>query len=140
MSVAAVLAGALAAAGCREELGPVAFSTTRVTGRVSEGGQPVGGGWIEFWPAEGTVGNLRSAPIGPDGRFEATRVAVGTSAIGLVDAPIRLHGGWQLFYSHASPIRRAIGPGPQSHVEIDLLSEAVRHHEATTSRVPEGSP
>jgi hypothetical protein len=100
----------------------------------------VGGGWIEFWPADGTVGNLRSAPISPDGRFEATGVAVGTNAVGLVDAPIRLPGGRQLFYSHASPIRRVIGPGPHVRVEIDVLSEAARQHEATTSRIPERSP
>jgi hypothetical protein len=138
--VATVLTVALVAAGCREELGPVTFPTTRVTGQVSEGGPKVGGGWIEFWPTEGTVGNLRSAPIGPDGRFDATGVAVGRNVIGLVDAPIRLPGGRELFYSHASPIRRVIPPGPASTLAIDLLAEAIRHQQETMRNVPESPP
>ena len=64
-------------AGCREELGPVRFPTTRVCGRVLESGRPVAGGWIEFAPIEGTVGNRRSAPLAADGRFEVSGVAVG---------------------------------------------------------------
>src|SRR5215212_6208285 len=70
--------------GCGEELGPEPMPTARVAGRVRIGDRPVRGGWVEFMPVEGTVGRLRSAPLGPDGRFADDRVAVGTNAIRLV--------------------------------------------------------
>jgi hypothetical protein len=139
----AALACALPAglAGCREELGPVALRTTRVTGTIREGGRPVGRGWVEFVPIEGTVGNLRTAAIGPDGRFEATRVAVGRNLIGLVNVPMSLPDGPRLFAPSASPIRRAIPAGDPAVLEIDLLEEAIRHQrqQATTAELPETS-
>jgi hypothetical protein len=130
------IAGAIAC-GCREELGPVAFRTTRVTGVVRHGGRPVVGGWIEFVPLGKTVGNFRSAPIGPDGRFEATGVAVGPNLIGLVDAPIDRPGGNRLFLTNKSPIRRDIPPGPATTLEIDLVEELIRHQGRTTRAEPE---
>jgi hypothetical protein len=139
----AVLGSALAGSGCREELGPVAFATTRVTGVVSEGGRPVPGGWIEFMPVDGTVGNLRSAPIARDGRFEATEVAVGSSAIDVVHAPIRSHEVRWLLRSRGKPIRRTIPPGPQARLDIDLLTEAYRIEKAQSDTAPgkaAGSP
>ncbi len=116
-------------AGCREELGPEQFRTTSVSGVVRDGGRPVTGGWIEFQPVEGTVGNLRSAPIGPDGSFVADRVAVGTVAIGVVGAPL---GGLpaEVFRELAHPIRRKIPAGPSAPLEIDLLEEAIRYRKA----------
>jgi hypothetical protein len=120
------------APGCREELGPVRFPTTRVTGVVREGERPVGGGWIEFLPVDGTVGNLRSAPLRPDGSFEADRVAVGTNQVGLVAAPVGSLLA-QRFHPMRSPIRRAIPAGPSTTLTIDLIEEAVHHQPAPPS-------
>jgi hypothetical protein len=113
-------------AGCREELGPVQFPATRVRGRVVERGQPVAGGWIEFVPIEGTVGDRRSAPLAADGRFEVSGVAVGRNVIGLVNAPIRWPDGRKLFHGQGSPIRRDIPRGAATTLTIDLLTEALR--------------
>ena len=128
------------ASGCREELGPVTFPTTRVAGVVRAGGRPVGGGWIEFVPYGKTVGNLRSAPIAPDGTFEATGVAVGPHIIGLVDvAPVDPPGLGRLFQTQGSPIRRVIPPGPATRLEIDLVEETIRHQREKTQEAPETS-
>jgi hypothetical protein len=129
----AVAMAVVSAAGCREELGPVSFATTRVTGVVREGGRPLGGGWIEFMPVDGTVGNLRSAPIGRDGRFEATKVAVGRHLVGFVAAPIGRPDVRQRFEGPNSPIRLAIPPGRATNLDIDLLEETLRHQLAPRS-------
>jgi len=121
------------APGCSEELGPERFPTTRVTGVVVEGGRPVGGGWIEFIPTEGTVGNIRSARIGKDGSFQTDRVAIGENVIRLVNAPITVPGGARLFGQFASPVRRRIPQVPAGPLTIDLLDEAVRY-QATRAR------
>jgi len=121
-------------AGCREELGPVQFPTTCVRGQVVEGGRPVAGGWIEFVPVEGTVGDRRSAPLAADGRFEATGVAAGRNVIGLVNAPIRWPGGRKLFTTQGSPIRRDIPRGAATTLTIDLLTEAFRHEKDKQER------
>jgi hypothetical protein len=112
-------------AGCSEELGPEQFLTTPLAGHILEDGRPVAGGWVEFIPVEGTKGNQRSARIQPDGSFQADRVAVGEVAIRLVNAPIRLPGGMQLFGSFQTPIRRVISEHPDSPLEIDLLKETL---------------
>jgi hypothetical protein len=117
---------ALLAPGCSEELGPERFPTTRVAGTVVEGGRPIGGGWIEFIPIDGTVGNLRSARIGKDGTFQADRVAIGKNLIKLVNAPITITGGARLF-ERFPIIRRKIPPQPDGLLTIDLLEEAVRY-------------
>ncbi|MDR3633310.1 MAG: hypothetical protein P4L84_05690 [Isosphaeraceae bacterium] len=118
-------------AGCREELGPVAAPTTRVTGVVRIGRRPVGGGWIEFYPVAGTVGNLRVAPVGPDGRFAADGVAVGTNMVGLAQMPNAGPYRYQ-FRSFQSTIRRTIRPGPATTLDLDLAEEAAAR--ATTPR------
>jgi hypothetical protein len=123
------------APGCREELGPTPMPTTRVTGSVREGAQPIRGGWIEFLPVDGTVGNLRSAPIGPDGRFVADGVAVGKNQIGLVAAPIRTLPA-RRFLTTSSPVRRAIPGGPTTDLTIDLIEEAIRHQPPSSSSNP----
>ena len=123
----------LLAAGCSEELGPERFPTTRVAGIVVEGGRPVAGGWIEFIPTDGTVGNIRSARIGRDGSFQADRVAIGENVIRLVNAPINMPGGEKLFGQFSSPIRRKIPLEPDGPLAIDLLEEAVRY-QATRPR------
>lgn len=113
-------------AGCAEELGPPRRETTRVTGVVREGGEPVGGGWIEFVPTDGAVGDMRSAPIGPDGRFTAERVAVGPSRVGLTGAPVRIPGWRRYFDPLTSSVRRRIPPGDATEVTIDLYEELAR--------------
>jgi hypothetical protein len=75
------------AAGCEDVFGPERPPTTSVRGRVLLAGRPLSRGWLEMLPAGGTLGNLRSAPIGPDGRFAASRVPVGRVAIRLVGSP-----------------------------------------------------
>jgi hypothetical protein len=117
-------------AGCREELGPVRFPTTCVRGQVVEAGRPVVGGWIEFVPFAGTVGNRRSARLAADGRFEVAGVAVGRNIIGLVNAPIDLPGGRKLFHTQRGRIQRDIPPGPPTTLTIDLLTEALRPEKA----------
>jgi magnesium transporter len=123
---------ALALVGCSEELGPERFPTATVRGLVTLGNRPVGGGWIEFHPAEGTRGNLRIARIRPDGSFEAEGVPVGRVIIGLDRIPVEpmiTRSGPvdpRLFRSLGSPIRRTIPPGRDVELPIDLLDEATR--------------
>jgi hypothetical protein len=119
------LAGSLAS-GCSEELGPVPRETTQVTGVVRQGVEPVRGGWIEFSPIDGTVGNLRSAPIRPDGTFTADGVAVGKNLIGMAAVPGLGRRESQVFDTLGSPIRRTISRGSSSSVTIDLVEEAAR--------------
>ncbi len=93
------------------------------------------GGWIEFLPAEGTVGNLRSAPIGADGSFQADGVAIGTNFIGLTDAKVSIPGGWRRFQTTSKPpegvhIERKIPPSSSSPLVIDLLEELFRQQAA----------
>jgi hypothetical protein len=119
--------------GCSEELGPERFPTTKVTGVVVEGGRPVGGGWIEFLPTDGTVGNIRSARIGKDGSFQTDKVAIGVNVIRLVNAPISVPGGAMVFGQFASPIHRRITQEPGGPLQIDLMEEMVRY-QATRAR------
>jgi len=123
----------LLAPGCSEELGPERFPTTRVAGIVVEGGHPIAGGWIQFIPTDGTVGNIRSARIGRGGSFQADRVAIGENVIRLVNAPINMPGGEKLFGQFSSPVRRKIPLEPDGRLAIDLLEEAVRY-QATRPR------
>jgi hypothetical protein len=117
-----------AVSGCSEELGPERYPTTTVSGVVLEGGSPVGGGWLEFIPVEGTVGDMRSARLAPDGSFRADRVAVGENALRLVNAPIRMPQGSRLFGQFSTPVRRVISTHPANPIRIELVDEAVRYH------------
>jgi hypothetical protein len=114
------------AAGCAEELGPERRVTTRVTGVVREGARPVGGGWVEFWPTDGTVGDLRSAPIGPDGRFDADGVAVGRNRVGLVAVPSQVPNCRFYFDPLRTSIRRDVPAGPRADLTIDLYQELAK--------------
>src|SRR5207253_905083 len=80
-----ILSLGLLVTGCSEELGPVPMRVSRVRGVVREGSRPVSGGWIEFFPVDGTIGNLRSARLRADGSFDADGVAVGVNLIRLVN-------------------------------------------------------
>jgi hypothetical protein len=115
--------------GCAEELGPVPMPVVRVRGVVREGGHPVSGGWIEFFPVNGTIGNLRSARLRADGSFDADRVAVGENLIRLVNVPIESPLASR-FRSFASPIRRKIPEPGSAPLTIDLFEETVRFQAA----------
>ncbi len=123
VSTALMLAWVLS--GCAEELGPEKFVTTRVRGTVSFGKKPVTKGWIEFWPADGSVGVMRSAPIQPDGSFDATRVPVGRNAVGFIGTNLSRRVGPE-FYILGQKIKRVIPAGPNSELQIDLFDELVR--------------
>lgn len=121
--------------GCREELGPEQFETTQVSGIIRISGRSVPKdwkGWIEFVPVDGTVGKLRSAPIRPDGSFEADRVAVGWNQIGLVNVPVHPDQA-RKFHPFSSPIRRMI-PHGRSEIEIDLYVEEIKDQKAALKR------
>jgi hypothetical protein len=116
---------ALASSGCSEELGPELMPVTRVQGVVKEGRRPVSGGWIEFFPVDGTVGNLRSARLNSDGTFETDRVPIGLNLIRLVNVPFSTPGARQVFGAYTSPIRRKIPAESTEPVVIDILDELV---------------
>jgi hypothetical protein len=103
------------------------MTVTRVEGIVTQGDRPVSGGWIEFTPVGGTVGNLRSARLRADGRFVGEGVAVGENAIRLVNARMESPVFVRLFSPFTSPIRRVIAEHPSGPLKIDLVEEAVRY-------------
>lgn len=70
--------------GCGEGMQPFDYPTADVTGRATYQGRPVSGGWIEFHPEPPTVGHFTTAMIGPDGTYDARRVAVGTHRVEIV--------------------------------------------------------
>lgn len=123
--LALVLTG-LAGHGCREELGPERFASTSVRGLVVEEKEPVRGGWIEFIPIDGTLGDLRSARIGADGSFRADKVPIGLCAIRIVNAQIRTRGAAELFSQPNSPIRRVITADSREPLKLDLIEEMVQ--------------
>jgi hypothetical protein len=114
------------AAGCSEELGPERFLVARISGVVREGSRPVARGWIEFIPVDGTVGNLCSAKLGPDGSFVADKVAIGINLIRLVNAPLNTPGAIRVVGAYQSPIRREIAAGPTEPLVIDVVEELIR--------------
>jgi hypothetical protein len=118
----------LLASGCQEELGPERMPTTRVVGRVHLRSMPVGGGWIEFYPTDGTVGKLRSARLRPDGSFEADKVAIGRNAIQIVHPSIPLPGQMHpqspiSIFERVAVIRRDITGVPETTIDIDVQDE-----------------
>lgn len=114
------------AAGCADELGPERRETTRVSGVVREGPRPVRGGWIEFIPTDGTVGNMRSTPIGPDGRFDAVGVPVGANRVGISGARIDLPNWRRYFDPLSTTIERVVPRQPSTGITIDLYEELAR--------------
>ena len=121
-------------AGCSEELDPERAATTGVTGSVTIGGRAVTGGFIAFDPAFGTRGNLRVAPIEPDGSFHAEGVAVGQVVLRLDQLPVRsiptvpepIEARRFELLLHRSPIVRTILPGGATRLPIDLIEEVSR--------------
>lgn len=116
-------------AGCADALGPEAIPTAEVSGVVLMSGEPLGGGWVEFQPIDGAMGDVRSARINPDGSFRADRVPIGLTAIKLVNVPIKLPGAAQLF-SHGSPIRRTIPAQSAEPIRIDVFQELLQYQRA----------
>jgi hypothetical protein len=136
----ALLGIALSSPGCGQALGPVPLAVTRVQGRVSEGPRPVTGGWIEFYPVDGTVGDLRSARLRPDGSFEADRVAVGLNLVRLVNVHLEAPGAERLFGAYSSPIRRVIPAEQGRDLSIDVVDELLRFQNSRTRRPRSGAP
>jgi magnesium transporter len=128
----AILAMSSMILGCSEELDPEHPATSTVDGVVRVGNTPVGGGWIEFDPVEGTAGNLRIARIRPDGSFQADRVPVGKVLVRLSQIPVLGVPGpagpvsSRVFGSFQSPIRRTIPDRSKVDLTIDLIEESAR--------------
>jgi hypothetical protein len=103
--------------GCFEAWHGPAREEMVVEGVVRMGEVPIQGGWVEFNPMDGAVGRVRSAPIGPDGRFRATGMARGYHAVRIVYPPAFPPVN-RLFQSFRTPIRLNLdGKAP---LEIDL--------------------
>jgi len=120
--------------GCSQELGPERMPVTQVQGAVREGNRPVSGGWIEFFPVDGTIGNLRSARVRPDGSFEADKVPIGLNLIRLVNVPLTSPAAQRLFGAYSSPIRRTIPGGPTHPIVIDVVDETIRWQKSLARR------
>jgi hypothetical protein len=133
----AIVSVALGISGCSEELGPESMPVTRVNGSVTEGGRPLSRGWVEFFPVDGTVGNLRSAQIRSDGSFETDGVAIGQNLIRLVNAGIRKDFG--IFGTFHSPIRRIVPAQPGEPLRIELVDEAIRFQSSLPRQASSGS-
>lgn len=123
--------GALALAGCAEELGPEPMKTVRVTGRVTLDGKPVGPGWLEFQPIDGTVGRLTSARLDRSGTFRADRVPEGRVAMRLAGIPPIRTGNGEVDMAVALMrqrylIHRSTGAAPAAHWDINLNDESVK--------------
>jgi hypothetical protein len=118
--------------GCADELGAEVFETTRVEGVVHAGRQRLASGFIEFFPREGTKGNLRAAPIKADGTFVAERVPVGKLIVGIATPDLKIlptalgKMPYQRFMGFNSPIERVIPPGPLTHLDLDLSIEGTK--------------
>ncbi len=115
-----------AASGCSHALGPENLPIATVSGRVMQGTRPLDHGWVEFFPADGTLGNLRSARIQPDGSFSTSGVAVGLNVVRLVDVPIESKEIRGLLGAFHSPIRRRVHAGGESSMMIDVFAELRR--------------
>lgn len=110
-------------AGCAEEWGPTQKVLVDVDGRILLGGTPVSGGWVEFIPIDGAVGDIRSARLAKDGTFHATKVARGRNVLRVVYPPPRL-GVDRVFTQFYSPVRPVIDAG--TVLNLDLRREALR--------------
>jgi hypothetical protein len=121
------------ASGCSEEIGPERLPVARINGVVREGSRPIAGGWIEFIPVDGTVGNLCSAKLGADGSFDADKVAIGVNLIRLVNAPLSTPGAIKLVGTYQSPIRREIAARPTIPLSIDVVDELIRYQSSLAS-------
>ncbi len=141
LRLAPVLALGLSLAGCRDALGPEPMPVARVSGKLTDGGRPVGGGWIEFYPVDGTVGRIRSTRVRANGSFETDGVPVGLNLVRVINQEVlTATGSKRIFGVYFSPIRRVIPAEPAGPISIDLLDEAIRLQESRTTPAASRSP
>lgn len=117
------------ASGCAEELGPESMTTARVSGTIVFRGRPVGPGWVEFAPVDGTVGLVTSARLDDKGAFQASRVPVGTVGLRLVGVRLPDAGSPTLnralfLMTQANLIHRPIEASRSNTFVVDLAVEA----------------
>ncbi|WP_337176998.1 hypothetical protein [Paludisphaera sp.] len=124
----APLAACLAFTGCAEELGPEVIPRTTAEGVVLISGRPVDRGWVELQPIDGTLGDITSARLRPDGSFRFDRAPVGEVAIRLVDVPLGSTGAYWIFRNN-SPIRRSTQTPPGPPITIEIVEELMRYQE-----------
>lgn len=138
--VSIALATLQSLSGCARIFGPEAMPVASASGVVTEGRHRVGGGWIEFFPVEGTIGKRRSARLNADGSFHATGVPVGVNQVRIVNARIESPVVARLMSDFASPIRRIISRDDRQVISIDLLEETVRFQASLSSRTGARGP
>ncbi len=119
------------AAGCSGMLGRTSRSVTSVRGKLHVSGQALHPGWVEFWPVEGTVGNMRAAKLAADGTFAATRVPVGRVLVRFVPSAKVATGDLRLDRLAAScmgfdsPVRIMV-PDRPDWLDIDIGNQEIR--------------
>lgn len=116
--------------GCAEELGPEPMSTASVSGTIRFRGQPVGPGWVEFAPTDGTVGLISSARLDADGTFSARRVPVGMVGLRLAGMRMPDMGNPSLnralfLMTQGNLIHRRVEASRSNSLDVDLAVEAV---------------
>lgn len=129
----AALAGFLALAGCSEEWGPEVIPHTTAEGVVLVSGRPADRGWVEILPIDGTLGDLTSARLKPDGSFRFDRAPVGEVAIRLVDVPLGASTPLWVFRNN-SPIRRTTQSPPGPPMTIEMVEELIRYRKIMEGR------
>lgn len=134
-----LLALLLPAPGCPEALGPENFPVAPVvTGKILCAGRPVPSGFVEFLPIEDAVGNLRSAPLAPDGSFRATRVPVGPNSLRVINPPPSA-GVPGYAQSMGSPVRVVVSPDGPNDFLVDVLTLSVTPRNPS-DRQPDNPP
>ncbi len=123
-----LMASLLFLAGCGRACGPEVFPTTLIRGRIHLDDRPIGPGWLEIVPIEGTLGRLCSAPLAKDGTFSATKVPVGRVAIRLVVPPLQRTGDSRmdqfLFQARRMAlIHRTVAASNDARLDLDLRAE-----------------
>jgi hypothetical protein len=131
---ASSIALVLGVSGCAGVFRPEEMPVASVEGVVTEGRRPVGGGWIEFIPAAGTIGKLRSARLDADGSFKTTGVAVGVNIIRIANARIESPVVARVVGEFASPIRRTVSSSDRRSISIDVLDETLRFQASLSPR------